>query len=389
MILAVLTTAALATTPNVDLRETVAEQPWRVAPGDRSWATAADVRFSYSANMAKSDIHPGFYHGGTYNELYGEVEPFENWILNLRLTTGVVSYSYGATAAGFVHPWPALTYRASGERLSVRGRAGDLDRQTLGAGLTLQDEELSGIRGVAGIEDVGPANMRAVVMWAGTGGFQVDGDARYAALEPVAEMLGVYFLDLSIGEPPFVGAYFRGEEGVLRWGLEGSRRSIAWAGLARIGVAAESDRLNGSLDVQGRALEPGWADGFRIEHDYLAPEQEDKQAFDTMHFLVDHRGGTMVGVDVAAGWLIVDEARLHGRYEVAELEGSQRPGLPIQHRFLAEVAFRPLRSPAIEAAAHLTNKSSAAISPPSVDDKRRTPAFSDITLLRIELRMQL
>lgn len=170
--------------PNNHLKEELSEQPDRLIPSHDVFSAAIDG-LVYSRDLGTDD----FYHGtGHWTQMRTETRIKEHARLNTRsiFFTGSSSYGYSRESYnyhlfGFTGILPEYI-----KGFSFSGRAKDLERQNVGRGLILQDEELNGILLNFGY---GPFQLKHIME--GTAGYQSAGDIDYTELSVWNERLGL------------------------------------------------------------------------------------------------------------------------------------------------------------------------------------------------------
>ncbi len=127
---------------NYDLGSTVAQQPWRKLPRSDVFALATDVQVWKSWGNEYD-----YYHGaGYWVDFFSEYKVHPDLVINGKLSfvNGTTSYGYNGANRFYQQMGVTWTPGIFGEGWSTLMRFFDLDRQTLGAGLWVDDLELSG-----------------------------------------------------------------------------------------------------------------------------------------------------------------------------------------------------------------------------------------------------
>ncbi len=235
---------------------------------------------------------PGYYHGGFWLNQFMEFNPYEKLSLNLKVVAYNPAASYGVTSQSRLHPFVAASWQDNLQEyfrfdLGVKGLFFDLDRQTLGAGLTLEEKEMAGF-----LLEVfrGPGRFRYI--FNGTGGFDRSGDVHSYQFDLWKDLLGFNSFTHKIGTASFFSVFSRGNAiPAVGHALEFSRRRGRTAWLAALDHRSFPwEWLGVYLKVQSRAYADGYAEGIvgHIEHDYVSIEQEDKAWTNSLNvFAVD------------------------------------------------------------------------------------------------------
>ncbi len=312
-------------TRNEGLAEQLANQPWRVLPKTERYAFAVDTY------LFKPWGHEEYYYHGNGYWVNGwiEAKPTDDLALNMKLSAynGASSYGYGRT--DFFQPFFGVTWAPKflPEAWFLNFRYFDLDRQTLGAGLLLEDKEMNGLAFA-----LGRADWRFKGIIDGTGGFYSFGDLYHSQLDWRQGLVGASLTFINYQTPLLVNDFGNtqkvNEYGHLTWtlfsraelgagfssDLEVGLRNQAWGGLVGLKwkVPTTQSKFRGFWHVQARHYGEGFADQIEgyVQQDYVTPEIEDKA-------YVEGRNLLARGDDV-----MVYATRL-------ELEWRLRPWLPI------------------------------------------------------------
>ena len=262
-----------AYTENANVRKEVAADPERALPHGDRYALAVD------GWLFKDFNSPDYFHGnGYWVENRFEVAPVEQLEFNLKLVAFNGASSYGYARGSLLHNFVGVTARShtlcEGCEFFVRGS--DVGRQTLGAGLTLDQEEING--GVIEFRR-GPWRYKGVA--SGTAGYFIDNDFMYHQLDWGDNRAGLWvqqFVDPIL--PPFIGAYSvlpLGSGFTLR--TETVFRNAALASLA--GARWEGRPWSGlriTVGYQFRHYDDHFGDDLvgNVQFDYLGYDTRDK-----------------------------------------------------------------------------------------------------------------
>jgi len=263
-------------TVNEDLHEQIAEDPERVLPSTDLLAAAVDLHGLWRVVPGERYglAFPGLYHSGIWLDVYAEARPFEDVEANLRLSLVNPGSSYGIVDTAEVVPWPSVSWRPTWRLVHFGARFFDLGRQTLGAGLVVQDQEGSGL-----LTEARWRALRVRRYWFGTNTFNLEGDLWTLGGDLWTDTLGVWgfrtrrdYSDLGLSlysAHPLSSGLTPLAEIAVRFGH--------LAGMVGLRYARDDGAWwAGGATVQGRFYDAGFADDLvgRMSHDYLAPEQE-------------------------------------------------------------------------------------------------------------------
>jgi hypothetical protein len=314
---------------NEDLRDQVAADDARILPRGESYTLALDSHFFYRSYRFSAS--PALYHGGFWIAPFLEYRPTASVAFNFKVPVFNPAYSYGVVSTTRVHPFVGFTWsrRYPVERIEalpewnarrfldwdLKLRLFDLDRQTLGAGLTLEEKEMSGLEFLAR-KDI----YRFRFIQDGTGGYTIAGDLQYAQLDVLDDLLGVSVMHTHVAGtaiPTLYSAHQLWQHYLYRAEFSSVGASRAWmVGLQyrrrwALPFAGLAFRLKG----QHRDYGEGWANHLfngiesaafsfggtpsspttaTVEPDYLSVEQEDKPFTNSQNVFV---GGLAAHVD--------------------------------------------------------------------------------------------
>jgi hypothetical protein len=265
---------ASATPPllrNSELDKQVAQNPTAYLPCKPELCFAVQGRYFYRTNpyvsrskiidlgSGSSMIVPGefvYYHGGYWLDTFAQIQPHEEFALNVQLALEQGASSYGTTAETRVLPFVAFKWeRTWNEGLSTQVQGFDLGAQTLGSGLILEEKRMSGMR-----NEIRSGDLRFVHMLEGTSSFQIDGDLWYLQADWKQERLGLYTLSTaSIANSSLGRSLSFNTVGLFsRWPLSSSTR-LSWE-VARYG--------------DSRPIGPAWGALIKTRSEFLGDEQE-------------------------------------------------------------------------------------------------------------------
>lgn len=301
-----------ARTLNQDLRSQIDQDPNRVLPQGDSWSLAGDLQIYWHIDKNEND----FYHSGYWLNLFSEYRPLDRLAINLKLATVNPSNSYGYNSPALIIPFLSASYFDTffdGD-VKVSARGGDLDRQTLGAGLLASEKEMSGLYLEALVYD-----FRASFIKPGTGVFNEPGDADILRLDWHNHLLGIYIFDATVPEQEsfqtnngsyqslatgdkakmetlyFNGFYSQWQHSsglfyLTEFAVGGRQKKHGH--LERVGYKFDSAEVAGSLWLENRFYQHQFFDGItgRVDQDYVTIEDRDKEYLNPMNIapIADH-----------------------------------------------------------------------------------------------------
>jgi hypothetical protein len=262
---------------NADLKKQVDAQSYRTLPCTETSCFAIDGHLFYRTTSPEAFL---YYHGGYWFDGFIELNPSKSLSFNSRLAVFHPAASYGVVSTAKILPFLAITWSENLTRyhlgnIDARIRWLDLDQQTLGAGLSLEDKDMAGLF----LEFAGGVSRLRFVL-DGTGGYMVARDLWYAQLDFWEERIGVYTFSLnSFSSPHAFGAFSKLPLGNgLRLDSELSARQSAWAALGRIHQNSSWGPLTLRTSVQARYYGSGYASDIKgqIDHDYIPISYENR-----------------------------------------------------------------------------------------------------------------
>jgi hypothetical protein len=266
---------------NHNLIDEIQDQPDRLIP-KAEWATFSVDGHTYLRSLGRKD----FYHGiGYWVQARSEIRPTEFFTLNVRS----IFYS-GSVSGGYVEPtgtyhlvgltgvWPEPV--AGG---TLMGRAMDLERQTMGYGLMIEEKEMAGalIKWTRGSHS-------AKLILNGTGGLTYTDDLWNTQVNLFDGYLGFGAIYWSAGseagltknrDPLYYLTSGHDYEMGLGYFLEIGSREDRRAGLAGLKLKGTWKGLTVDSRVQARHYDKDFANTFKtqIQNVYISYDQYNKR----------------------------------------------------------------------------------------------------------------
>lgn len=263
---------------NETLRDQITDQEPRALPCTELYCFAIDGHFFYRTIPQPREFL--YYHGGYWVDSYIELNPSDEFSLNSRLAVLHPAASYGVVSTAEILPFIAVTWKENLNRyhlgdVDAQIRWLDLDRQTLGAGLTLEDKDMAGLL----IELEGQQTRLRFVL-DGTGGYMVEKDLWYGQFDLWNERLGIYTFSLnSIDTPHAFGLFSKFPlSTVLSLDSEMAVRRNVWGALLRLKANSSWKRLIFESSLQVRSYGVGFSEDItgQIDHDYIPIDYENR-----------------------------------------------------------------------------------------------------------------
>lgn len=307
---------------NANLREEVEASPDRLIPLTEHFAFAVDGD-AYYRNLGPDD----FYHGiGYWLQARSEarLSPWARVNVRSILYAGSCSEGYAAPSGSYhlfaltATPEPPLF----GGGFTIR--LGDLDRQTFGEGLLIQNKEMNG--GLLRWQ-----NEKHGVQFRidGTGMLRKTDDTIAGELWLFNSAIGagsVHWLQgvaedlLPQPRDPYWYIFSRAKFDWFSYGAEYGARAGASAALIALKADREFDSFSASLKLEGRRYEKDFAKDFagKIQQQYISYDQYDKDYTDTMNIFVIGDDVNVAAVHLHLKWRVSDVWRLHSLNEAGQ-----------------------------------------------------------------------
>jgi hypothetical protein len=359
---------------NYFLREQIENSELRVLPSNEYFVGGVDGHLFFRPG------EPSYYHGGYWVDNFLEISPNNHLRFNLRMTFLNPAASYGVASDSDIHHFFGVSWKDNLKNMGLFLDAEleaiffDLDRQTLGVGLTLQDKEMSGL-----LMDVMKGETRFRFILDGTGGYNVDGDILYAQVDWKENLVGLSGYIFDGDKKGFVSLYstytYANNIGHL---LEVSERGGAVAYLLGMTHDFKSKWFESYLKIQGR----GYGDSFaadikgQVEHDYLSVEQEDKDFTDSMNIFVMDDDVIVAAIRWDFRWFWTQKFGLvsNNEYSIWDFERLDKE----EHYFYKAGLFLCPRAHKKECAElFYANKMTTALNNPKSNDRRNIFSFEE------------
>lgn len=316
---------------NATLREEVESDTQRLIPLTKHFAFAVDGE-TYFRNLGSDD----FYHGvGYWMQIRSEARPIEAVSLNVRS----IVYA-GSCSTGYAEPgggYHLLGLSATDPHLIFGGKIGlrmaDLDRQTFGEGLLVQEKEMNGAL-VSWQRD----NHYVLVRTDGTGLFRVNDDTYNTELGLWAGAVGLGNVSWPQGQAqdhlthdrvPYNYVFSRMSFDWFSYGLEAGTRQQAFAGLLALKTANTWGGLSLQTKLEARRYNSGFAEDFagQVQQQYISYDQYDKAFTNAANVFVTGDDVTVAAAHLNARMKISEAWRLHSLNESGRFDFKSKDSL--------------------------------------------------------------
>jgi hypothetical protein len=277
---------------NLDLAAEVEGKPYRILPHTQYYTFAIDGDFfkpAFIKNNNDNYYRYDFYHGnGYWMALRAEFKPVPDLVLNLKTDFTHGTSSNGPTYQALIIPHLGLTFRQKLLGFDGEARLSNIDRQTIGAGVFIDQKETDG-----GYVTLKHNDFFAKLMVDGTGSFRMEGGLVALDVSFMQQILGATFLiqetNTEFNPPNNIGTLYskKNWDNGLGYAVEVGGHQAAWAGLAFIKFQKQIGSLNFLIKPEARYYGSqilGSVPG-NINHNYVSYDQNDKPFTSAMNIL--------------------------------------------------------------------------------------------------------
>lgn len=242
---------------NQNLRQELASQPYRILPINEKWAFAIDADFYkpvFLNNLNSESYTFDFNHGnGYWLDLRAEFSPVRNLVFNLKTTFTQGTSSNGPSYLFTPFARVGVSYRFGEDSTEHEIRLSDIDRQTIGNGIFVEDKVIAGGYWKSTWDET---QLRFLID--GTGTFQLDGGMYATELSFFNRGLGASLYLFEAGRfgdyntSPTGTVFGRLGGGNLTTGFEGAFNYRSWAGLVYLKWRVTSEPWSFEIKPQVR-----------------------------------------------------------------------------------------------------------------------------------------
>jgi len=271
--------------PNANLIEEVKDQPYRLFPKNDHYAFAIDADFFkpiFTGGDNTKFYKYDFYHGnGYWMTARSEFRPIDTFTLDVKLNLTHGTSSNGPSYLAMIVPMVGLTFEEDLLGFHFQFRLSDINRQTIGTGLFIEEKETDGGYIIATKDQ-----FAGKLMVDGTGSFRLEGGVVALDLSWWKGYLGasgfVQETETLYQPPQFMGTLYskHSYDNGLGYGAEYGADENSWAAMAygEYRTHLIDDRLNVWFKPQvrhyGRSI-LGSLPG-KVAHNYISYDQNDK-----------------------------------------------------------------------------------------------------------------
>ncbi len=381
--------------PNAGIREEVANDSDRLIPVTEHFAFAIDGD-AYFRGLGRDD----YYHGeGYWLQARSEAMVSEHFRVNMRSIFFSASSSYGYAAPSGYYQLLGLTGEFPDKILggTLWIRALDLDRQTAGAGLVIQDKEFNGaiLRWTLG-------ESAFVLRADGTGIFRASDDTYNPEVTLLSGLIGTggIFWPSGIDEDhltkvrdPHLYLFSRQSYDWFSYALEYGTRGSGDAEMLMLGAKSSAADLSGELRLEGRHYSKAFGSTFagRVHSQYVSYDQYDKDFTNLSNIWVRDDSVNVFAAHLNLWWHMSHRWRFHSLNESGQFN-YQDSGTMAYYYFRQGVEFCPGKDNRDDCVSvFFSNKvlaNSSAV-PPHTTVLQNDPLFKTVPFAGIEGRFRL
>lgn len=310
--------------PNNNLGEEIKDQSDRLIP-KIDWFSAAVDGQVYFRNLEVND----FYHGaGYWIQARTEFRPSEMFTLNVRS----IFYA-GSISGGYTKPTGQYNLFGFSVQLpqtilggKVSGRAIDIERQTIGHGLFIEEKEMAGVWFKWARDD-----HFVKILKEGTGGFVFADDLNSLEVSLYGGYIGAGSIfwtassqsSMSSNRKPF---YFLNSAHTLGanidYFVEAGIRYSKYAAMAGLKSAGTTGRLKYKTRLQARVFQDGVGEEFvgMIDNMYISYDQYDKRFSNTGNLFVEDDKAVMYSLVADFDYELNQDWSLQSKNEIGTFD---------------------------------------------------------------------
>jgi len=304
---------------NSNIREEVADQPDRLIPVTEHFALAIDGD-AFFRGLGRDD----YYHGlGYWLQARSEARVIDQFRLNMRSIFFAGSSSYGYARPSGYYQLLGLTAEFPGSILggTLWMRALDLDRQTAGAGLVIQDKEFNGALLRWTLND-----HTFIIRADSTGIFRAADDTYNPEILFFSGLIGAggIIWPSGIGEDhlskmrdPHLYLFSRQDYDCFSYALEYGTRGSGDAEMIMLGAKKSLGDFTGELNVEGRHYSKAFGSTFagRVHSQYISYDQYDKDYTNLSNIWVRDESVNVFAAHLNLWWKLSHRWRVHSLNE--------------------------------------------------------------------------
>jgi hypothetical protein len=270
--------------PSENVIAEVKDEPYRLFPKNDRYAFTIDADFFkpiFTGGDNSKFYKYDFYHGnGYWLTARGEFKPIDQFTLNLKLNLTHGTSSNGPSYLALIIPMVGLTYEEDLGGFHFKFRLSDINRQTIGTGLFIEDKETDGGYIIATKDQ-----FTGKLMVDGTGSYRLDGGVLAVDLSfwngYVGTSVFVNETETVFQPPQVMGTLYSKQsyDNGMGYGAEVGFDQDNWSGILYGEYRTELfNRFNLWFKPQTRYYGKGILGQLpgKVSHNYIAYDQNDK-----------------------------------------------------------------------------------------------------------------
>jgi hypothetical protein len=332
--------AYLDYSPNANLEQEIEANPYRILPHSEHLFLTLDADFFkpvFSGGDNNSFYKYDFYHGnGYWMDIRSEYKYNDDLVVNFKASVTHGTSSNGPTYLAEIIPFVAITYRQHGFLgFNWEARLSDIDRQTVGIGLFIEDKETDGGYLIAK-KDI----FTGKIMVDGTGSYQLDGGVVVGDFNLWDGLLGATGMinetATSFHPPQFMGTVYSRKDwkNGLGYGVEAGGDDATYSAMAYLKYEDTFfNHLHIFVKPQFRSYGKGILGSLpgNIQQNYVSYDQNDKPFTTLMDIFVYGDDVQTYSSQINAEYIFNHFYRLYAETELVDFQYHERD--PIEEMF--------------------------------------------------------
>jgi hypothetical protein len=342
--------AYLEYAPNENVIAEVKNQPFRLFPKSDHFAFTIDADFFkpiFTGGETSKFYKYDFYHGnGYWLTSRGEFKPNDQLTLNLKLNMTHGTSSNGPTYLALIYPMVGITYDENLGGFHFQFRLSDINRQTIGTGLFIEQKETDGGYVIATKDQ-----FMGKLMVDGTGSYRLDGGVLAFDVNMWQGLVGVTAFvnetETVFKPPQLMGSIYSKHtfDNGMGYGVEAGVDEAAWAGIAYAEYRTRwFEQLNLWFKPQFRHYGRGILGALpgKVTHNYISYDQNDKPYTTLMNIFAFGDDVNTVSAQLNAEFIFNVFYRMYAETEVIHYD-YRSAGVLDQVYFRTGLKFYPFK----------------------------------------------
>ncbi len=372
--------------PNNNIRGEIVDNQNRLLPTTEYLAFAVDGQ-GYHRFSESND----FYHGtGYWLQIRSEVSPNENLSINLR----TIMYS-GTSSDGYAEPIGFYNLLQLSGRLpnkifggEISGKVLDIERQTIGKGLLVQDREFFG-----GLFQWKNQWFKIFLRGTGTGAIVHDDDTynlEFSFLDDIIGLGALHYGEKSRDGYQFLYSSYSFLD-FFSYDFEVGVRNSKWAGLLALQLDFKNEYFSLDTRIEVRIYEDGFGEEIvgQIAQDYVSFDQLDKPYTNIMNAFTQGDDLNIYALKLNLRYKFNHNWRIHYLNELGQFNYNNFKK-ENYYFYRAGVEYYPLKQREDNMVLFASNKilTDSRAAPPDIPSRTNNPMFTDENYIGLEANFE-